>query len=360
MQKDYKNIPFEELIRDESFRDWVIFHDTEKTVFWEKWMIDNPDAKSNILLAKSFLENLEYNDIEVSDDEIEGIVETIIREEKTKFKLWKHKLFRMAASVLLVLGISIFIYKLIFDDDILSPTSSLSIVDAERMVENTNKTNHVVSLYLEDGSKIQLYPKSSVKYPNPFDAKKREVFLNGKAFFDVAKNAEKPFWVHTHKISTRVLGTSFMVSYFEGDKKAKVQVNTGKVSVYTQKDTERPEKQDYLLRAGVVLTPNQQVLFDTDENRLTKSIVEEPVQITTAEKFNFKFEEVPLKDVLAILEKSYGISFNYDEKKIQNCYITANIEKESLYEKLNLICRITNSTYEVVDAQVIIFSKGCD
>jgi transmembrane sensor len=360
MQKDYKNISFEELVRDESFRDWVIFHDTEKAIFWEKWMADNPDSKSNILFAKALLENLEDNDIDVSDDEIESIVETIISEEKPRFKLWNHKLFRMAASVLFMLGLGLIIYKLIADKSDFSSVTSSLLVDSERMVENSNKTNHVVSLYLEDGSKIQLYPKSSVKYPNPFDAKKREVFLNGKAFFDVAKNAEKPFWVHTYKISTRVLGTSFMVSYFEGDQKAKVQVKTGKVSVYTQKETERSEKQDYLLRAGVVLTPNQQVLFDTDDNRLTKSIVEEPVQITTVEKFNFKFEEVPLKDVLAILEKAYGISFNYDEKKIQNCYITANIEKESLYEKLNLICRITNSTYEVVDAQVIIFSKGCD
>jgi transmembrane sensor len=359
MKIDYNNISFEELVKDESFRSWVIYNDPEKVIFWNNWITENPETRSNIQLAKSFLENLEGKDIEITDNEIDNFVDTILIEGKVKLKFWRSHLFRIAASVLLFIGISVGTYHLFFKNSINSQ-SLASVNDIEKVVENTNKTNQVISLYLEDGSKIQLYPKSSIKYPNPFDAKKREVFLSGKAFFDIAKNAEKPFWVHTNKISTRVLGTSFMVSYFEGEKKAEVQVRSGKVSVYSQKDLARIDRQDYLSRAGVVLTPNQQVLFDTDENRLVKSIVEAPVQVVPSQKFTFKFDEVPLKEVFSLLEKAYGISFNYDEKKIENCYITANIEKESLYEKLNLICRITNSTYEIVDAQIIIFSKGCN
>jgi transmembrane sensor len=359
MQKEYKNASFEELIKDESFRGWVIDNDPIKTAFWEKWMLENPDSKANILFAKSFLQNLQEKEIQASDDEIENFVYVVLSEGKSKFIFWKNKVFRMAASVVLLLGLGIFSYSLIFNKPIL-PNTIAANKDFEKVVENTNKTNQIITLYLEDGSKIQLYPKSRIRYPNPFDSKKREVFLNGKAFFEVVKNSEKPFWVHTQKISTQVLGTSFMVSYFDGEQKAKVQVKTGKVSVYTQKDLTESVKQDNLLLAGVVLTPNQQALFDTEENRLVKTIVEMPIQIVETQKSNFRFDDTPLTEVFASLEKAYGISFNYDEKKIQNCYLTANLEMESLYEKLNLICRITHSTYEIVDAQVIIYSKGCN
>jgi len=227
-------------------------------------------------------------------------------------------------------------------------------------VVNTNDTNEIIQLYLEDGSQIELYPKSSIRYPNPFDSKKREFFLNGQAFFNVTKNPEKPFWVHTKKISTQVLGTSFMVSGFDGEQDAKVQVKTGKVSVYVQKDLENFDKKDNSYLEGLVLTPNQQAVYVSNENRLLKSIVDAPVQIKKIKKESFIFDETPLKEVYTILEKAYGISFNYDEKKIENCYLTANLEVESLYEKLILICRITHSTYEIVDAQVIIYSKGCN
>jgi hypothetical protein len=54
-----------------------------------------------------------------------------------------------------------------------------------------------------------------------------------------------------------------------------------------------------------------------------------------------------------------GINIIFDEKNMENCYLTASFSVESLYDKLKLICKITHSTFEIVDAQIIIHSKGC-
>jgi len=151
-----------------------------------------------------------------------------------------------------------------------------------------------------------------------------------------------------------------MVNAYPDQKNAIVQVKTGKVSVYLPEDLKNIKENQNIVLSGIILTPNQQASVVEQEERLVKSIVEAPVLLVEPKQEAFIFDEKPLKEVLEVLSKSYGITFTYDEKMIENCYLTANLEKESLYEKLNLICRITHSSYEVIDAQIIIYSKGCN
>lgn len=155
------------------------------------------------------------------------------------------------------------------------------------------------------------------------------------------------------------LGTSFMVSAFENTKDVKVEVKTGRVSVYTSKDLNTHQDDRKGLLAGMILTPNQQVTFSKTESRLVKSIVEKPEQIVSIPKEQFRFEETSVSDVFSMLEKAYGISIIYDAPNMADCYLTATLEEENLYEKLDIICKVTHAYYEIVDAQIIIHSRGC-
>lgn len=361
MKEKYQKYQFEDFTKDNSFRRWVIENNTEDTLFWETYQAENPSQQKTILLAQSFLENLRGDELSTTDYELDEITQNIINHGKeTKLSVWRNPILRIAASVALLLGIGFFAYTFVFNKNNSNQTSESPNKANEKFVETTNATDKVQTITLEDGSRVELYPQSSIKYSNPFESTKRVVYLDGKAFFDIAKNPEKPFWVHTDKLSTQVLGTSFLVNAYEEQKDASVQVKTGKVSVYLQKDLKTLKENENSRLAGIVLTPNQQASFSVKEDRLVKSIVEAPELLVSPKKEEFVFEEKPLKDVFAVLSKAYGITFTYNEKVIENCYLTANLEVESLYEKLNLICRITHSTYEVVDAQVIIYSKGCN
>jgi hypothetical protein len=88
----------------------------------------------------------------------------------------------------------------------------------------------------------------------------------------------------------------------------------------------------------------------------------EPFQqlmIRTLAAEDFIFDEKPVSEVFYLLEKMYGITVIYDFNVMGNCYLTANLTDESLFKKLDLICKITHSTYEKTDAQIIIHSEGC-
>ncbi|MCU0324987.1 MAG: FecR family protein [Spirosomaceae bacterium] len=357
MKKKYQNFQFEDFAKDDSFRNWIL--GDEDRDFWENYLKENPEQQNDILLAKTFLENLRGVENKVSDEELDDITQNIINNRKSrKLTILKPSFYRIAAAVVAFIGISMAIYFFGLkglNHEVISFGDSGS-----KLIETINSSDKIQDILLSDGSTIQLYPNSSIKYPNPFEPTKRVVYLDGQAFFDIAKNPEKPFWVHTDKLSTQVLGTSFLVNSYANQKEANVQVKTGKVSVYLQKDLKVLKENENTHLAGIILTPNQQASYSDKESHLVKSIVEAPALLVTPKKSEFIFEDTPLKDVLSALSKSYGITFTYNEKVIENCYLTANLEIESLYEKLNLICRITNSTYEVVDAQIIIYSRGCN
>lgn len=362
MKKKYQNFQFEDFVKDDSFRNWILENIKEDKDFWENYNTENPEQQNDILLAKIFLEKLKGTEHSVSDEELDDITQNIINSAKSKtFVLSKMKIFRAAAAILILAGLSsVIAYYFVLGNKSNSDLSYNQTGSKSKFVETINSTDKIQNIQLSDGSTIQLHPNSSIKYPNPFESDKRVVYLNGKAFFEITKNPEKPFWVHTEKLSTQVLGTSFLISAFAGQNDANVQVKTGKVSVYLPKDLDVLKENQNKHLEGIILTPNQQATFSEKEDHLIKSIVDTPQLIIKPNKSEFIFEDAPLKDVLLSLSKSYGITFTFNEKVIENCYLTANLEMESLYEKLNLICRITHSTYEVVDAQIIIYSKGCN
>ena len=361
MKKDYRSYTFEDFSKDENFRNWVYENQPADSVYWEQFVTENPSQQENTHLAKSFLLALRGEETISSIAEIESITSDIIEQSgSTKLSFWKLTSFRAAASIILLFGLAFLIY-LNQKDKNPTPPSAEMVDDmlTDNYIETINATQSIQNIILADNSTVTLYPASKIRYSEHFSNKKRAVYLTGQAFFKIAPDANKPFWVYTEHISTQVLGTSFMVKAFENTKDVSVQVKSGKVSVYTKKDLEKAINQKIAMTAGVVLSPNQQVYFLKSEERLIKSLVEKPEEVVELPKEAFIFDETPISKVFAMIEKTYGTTVIFDPKNMELCYLSANLEEVSLYEKLDLICKITHSTYEIVDAQIIIHSKGC-
>ncbi|MEY4538741.1 MAG: hypothetical protein RLZZ306_498 [Bacteroidota bacterium] len=305
MQVDYQKYNFEEFAKDEKFQLWILEKDARSASFWENWLSENPNKEKTVQLAKSFLLALQEDDKSLTETELENITESILEGNKPlKVSFWKNNIFNIAASILMILGLSLAIIYVTKNDKI-NEFSSITDTDiyTENFVENVNTTNLIQQITLQDGSIVSLYPQSKIRYPKPFSDKKREIYLKGQAFFKITKNPSKSFWVYTEKISTQVLGTSFMVKAFENMKDVSVEVKTGKVSVYTRQDLEKFKNENVAVIAGVILTPNQQVAFSKTEARFIKSIVEKPVEIVEVVKEEFRFEEMPMSKVFLLLEK---------------------------------------------------------
>ncbi|MEZ4905268.1 MAG: FecR family protein [Spirosomataceae bacterium] len=244
-----------------------------------------------------------------------------------------------------------------------SKTTSLSISSTiasdsyqeEVEIEVKNKTLSQQEVNLEDGTVVLLKQNSSLVYNKTFNQLKREVYLKGEAFFKVKKDVSKPFVVHTGELITEVLGTSFNIKQNTEINTIEVAVTTGRVSVYAEKSIQKEEKN------GVILTPNQRVLFDVSSKNIVPSIVENPAIIISSEKAQSRlvFQATSLQMVLNSLSDLYGIEFMIANPKVKDCRITADLNGLSMFTQLELICKSIDATYEKRGTVVFINGDGC-
>ncbi|MEX0362746.1 MAG: FecR family protein, partial [Allomuricauda sp.] len=122
-------------------------------------------------------------------------------------------------------------------------------------------------LQLSDGTIAHLNAGSSIKYPVQFmEGSQRQIFVEGEAFFDVAKDPNHPFVVNTNGLNVRVLGTQFNVSAYPEDETTEVVLVEGAVSLYTEDDGYGSDK-------NVKLEPGFKGSFDKTSNHIDTSKV---------------------------------------------------------------------------------------
>lgn len=213
---------------------------------------------------------------------------------------------------------------------------------------------HIV---LPDGSKVLLFPGSKLDFASDFPPAVREVYLEGKAFFDVAHNPEKPFYVFTSDVVTKVLGTSFSVQAFPGDADIEIAVTTGKVSVFRKEDAGASMSAE----KAIMLTPNQQAIYSRKDDTVFKKLVADPRPVLPRGDAGrmIRFENTSAADIFRALEKIYGVEIVFDDAAFRDCLLTTSGSQQTLYEFIDIICEAIGATYTIVDAEVRISGKGC-
>ena len=204
---------------------------------------------------------------------------------------------------------------------------------------------------LPDGSIVEMSPASSIRFSTTAQALSRELFLEGEAYFDVAHDLERPFFVYAGDVVTRVLGTSFVVRAMGTDEKVTVSVKTGKVTVYSRN----------AMHKKTVLVPNQEAIYD----RTTDIVATQPIPVAELDDYRqefaeMHFEETPVPDVLATLTETYDIDIIFPAEILSGCVLTSSFYEEGLYDRIDVICTAIGATYKIVDAQIVIESQGCN
>lgn len=357
---DYIKFKEEDFVSDDYFRKWTNGLLPEEDVFWESWLLQNPEKEDLVKRAKFIVRALEFDDMEISEQRISESVKKIdalTREPYGKTSFLDRSWLKIAVAAIVIigvgLGLAVYLNRAGYQDEgILADVRGT-------MIEKINNSAYPLKISLSDGSEITLKPHSKLSYPETFAVDRREVFLTGEGFFDITKNPDKPFFVYANELVTKVLGTSFLIRAYEQDKDVTVRVMTGKVSVAPRKANQ--ERVVSAQQEGAVLTPNQMAIYTRNNEKLIKTLVDNPVMVATPDQKqpDFHFNNLPVPEVLRILEKSYGVTIVYDEELLSGCTINAPLANETLYEKLNLICKVIRASYEVIDAQIIVTSKGC-
>ena len=369
----YLDFTVEDFVWDSFFRQWVLSPTRETDDIWEEWLENHPESQDKIQQAKGIVLSLRLHEPEIGDPEIASIVkQTMGRiEAADKYPSFQEPLksnsihrfpwLRVAASVAFLLVASWIIYtfsarKVQKNIAISSPVSP----PLSKEVEKWNATKKPMQVKLADGSKITLATNGRIRYANQFLSEKREVYLEGEAFFDIAKDSLRPFLVYSNGLVTKVLGTSFTIKAYGNSNEVTVEVSTGRVSVFPESDAAYKQKASGADLQGIVLRPNQKIIYSREEVRMVKTLVEKPQMVVAkAEIPAFEFEDTPASAVFDTIGKAYGIEILYDEALLKDCPLTATLDNQTLHEKLSIICKAVESSYEILDGQIIIHSKGC-
>lgn len=258
-----------------------------------------------------------------------------------------------AASV--VLAICSFIYLL--ERKITAPNKMVinEVNPSPLWKQVINDKNVSQRILLPDGSNVTLEPQSSIKFSSDFNKPvTREIYLDGEGFFEVARNEQRPFLVHANKITTKVLGTSFIVKAFPQDKSVTVVVKTGKVSVYTNQNKLNAKSE-------IILTPNQQIVFDKNMNKIARKIVEVPLPILPADEIKrMRFEEASVKEIFEAIEKIYGVEIEFNEALYSSCTLTTTVSEGGLFNRLDIITSAIGADYKLLENKIVINGSDCN
>ena len=220
--------------------------------------------------------------------------------------------------------------------------TSLNGKPQSEILVNTLSTGYggFTKVVLPDGSRVWLNSLSSLRFPNVFAGRDREVELTGEAFFEIEKNTH-PFHVHVNGSDIEVLGTHFNINAYANEPAQKTTLLEGAVKVGAGGHS-------------VILSPGQQAEVGSDavagSIRVLKSA--DTDQAIAWVGGNFEFSSDGLESVMHQLERWYNISVKFETKP--TVHISGSVSKKrNLSEVLNVL-KISGVDYSIEGRTVII------
>jgi len=278
---------------------------------------------------------------EFKQDIKRSVWDSISKEEMAGHKVisLNRKLVRMAAAAAIIIIVTAGLYFFL-DRSVRKQIAAIQEPAAPR------KENRVI--FLPDGSTVILSPGSKLNYPSTFDGlAKREVFLEGQAFFDIKHNSSRSFIVHTGNLETVVLGTSFNIKAFAGDKEIIVTVKSGKVKVSDEN------------KVLGIITPNQQIAYSKDKVSADLRSVSSDKYLDWKDQDLF-IDNLTIAEAAKLMEERYNVKIIIKDQLIESQRFTTTFPKQETFEhELKSICVFNGLTYNYnkEDSTVIISNK---
>ena len=256
-------------------------------------------------------------------------------EKKTISKMKTRRLFlqymKYAAAVVLGIGVSLSTLYL-------TNQENLSTVGNYKLVTSKGEKSY---LQLPDGTRVWLNSCTTLEYAENYGHSNRSIYLDGEAYFEVAKNKDLPFVVKANGIDVKAIGTAFNV-YME-DSQLTTTLFNGKVAV-----------QPTLTKQEVLLEPNQVAVYDKSRNKI--EVVPYDKKLFAQWRGGFlSFKMMYLQDITKLLERNYNVVFRYENQGIKKLRFSGSFRNnEDLSEILNVIKTNTGIRYQILKDTIVI------
>lgn len=339
---NYEDYKIEDFLSDPEFKNWVLYPTESSQLFWINWIESHSDQKKAIQSAREIILSLKFQSAEkISSEERENSLKKVLNQQKNELEYTKvfksTKLYYgVAAAILLLISVSFYLM-----DQSVEVNPNVPQPIAQLVKENPKGQKTLITL--PDGSKVWLNSESRLEYPSAFN-EKRQVALHGEAFFEVAKNPDKPFEVFSNGVLTTALGTSFNINAFEKNSVV-VGLVTGKISVETDGVTNEDR---------VFANPGEMVIYNANSRVLNVKTYADLDFIKWTNRI-IVFKRADVQQIKKKLERWYDVTINVKnaDKKIT---FTGEFENESLELILERMAFVEKFDFKIKGKQVdIIF-----
>jgi len=231
------------------------------------------------------------------------------------------------------------------------PKHRKNTLSGQELVTVTNISRNIREQVLSDGSHVWLMPGARITYNRQFTGNTRAVGLTGESFFEVTKNPAKPFIITSGNLITKVWGTSFRIRDSGSLSYADVTVVTGKVSVRLA----HPEAIGQQHKSDeVMIYPNQQVTYLKKQQSFTPKPKADMQSLAIWKKPTMAFDNKPLKEVIPVLDKTFGLTIVAANDKISNYLLSADFTGMNFPQIMEIMHKALYVNYEIKGLQVIL------
>lgn len=383
---------FNLLLEDKNFLEWIINPTPELDFYWEEKAKSDRKIGENINILKSILENLKVNEPELSSGQRQEIwskieEETIKKNSRLKSsrRIWLKAASVAAVFALIAVNLWFFMpsdhkgedidyislmnnnlndldlttgdVTLVLPDNKLVNMKSDSaevIYDTDGRVKvnsqeiNTDEENNsninqlfvpygkTTFLTLSDGTKVWINAGSKILYPSVFEGKKREIYLTGEAYFDVAKHEKQPFIIKTNELDVRVLGTKLNITAYDNENEQTVVLVSGKVDVNSKND-----------KTSYNMVPNQLFSYDLRSKETDLKNVDVTGYISWVNGY-LLLQSESLDKLLGRIDRHYNTSTNFNKEEFRKVTVSGKLDmRKDLDKILEYISTTTPITYRI-------------
>lgn len=390
---------FQDFVDDQSFVDWIKSPTVERNKYWKEYILLHPEEKASFEQAKYILSKFLKEKSNPSEEDIRAVW-LKIREEigNSPRKIRYLNFWSVAASVLIIIGIGYGIFshrsgkqltsvdysslaikepegnevKLILSDNsekqfaardlsIKYSQDGKILVDSMALSDEVTVTgkseqevfNQLIvpkgkrsDLTLSDGTRLFLNAGSQAIYPVTFSKKKREIYIKGEAYLEVAHDADSPFVVKTDHLDVKVLGTEFNVKSYADESSSSVVLVRGSV-------------QAIIKSQKIAMRENELLILDnaTEKTSLEKTNVLEYISWRDGWMYctNERMESIAKK-----ISRYYDVDIQFSDPEVKDIILTGKLDlKDECSKVFDVICYVSPTPigYKIVDGSILLSAK---
>jgi ferric-dicitrate binding protein FerR (iron transport regulator) len=327
-----------------------------------QWVSSNQFDEDLENFISEDLENELSKNHQIDDAELDGMAKKILsmaRENQTSPKLNHDKiasyesdrqnhsgtnaLFKIAAALLLIMLFTFIAFRY--------TRNTTEENQIAQTITKENQRGRKSTIFLKDGSIVYLNSDSKIQFPEVFTDSNRIVQLEGEAFFDVARDENKPFVVLTNDLKVSVLGTSFNINAYRENEFTKISLNTGKVKIENEGiDDENNVK-------SIELNPGQSVAYLSKQSTFTEVYPFNSNLDLSWKDGKIVFENADLETMIKRFERWYNVDFVLKNKPYFAWDYTGEFHNQTLQDVLELLSFSQSFDFQINQDKVEVVFK---